>query len=176
MAHHRRRKAALNLHFATTAAAAQAAARSGAWRPGWLASGGPRAAGCGASASPVFSEPRAARQASAQKIRFEAGGRITLVLGTQSNGQGHETSFAQIAADLLGLPVAAFRFVQGHTRTVKSGNGHGGARSMHMGGTALHHAAKMVLAKGRALAAHGKEARRAQAAEIGAELPARSLA
>ncbi|HEV2335890.1 MAG TPA: xanthine dehydrogenase family protein molybdopterin-binding subunit [Stellaceae bacterium] len=88
------------------------------------------------------------------EIRFEADGRVALVLGTQSNGQGHETSFAQIAADLLGLPIAAFRFVQADTEAVESGNGHGGARSMHMGGTALYQAAQMVLAKGRALAAH----------------------
>jgi carbon-monoxide dehydrogenase large subunit len=88
------------------------------------------------------------------EIRFEADGRVALVLGTQSNGQGHETSFPQIAADLLGLPIAAFRFVQADTDAVKSGNGHGGARSMHMGGTALYQAAQVVLSKGRALAAH----------------------
>jgi carbon-monoxide dehydrogenase large subunit len=88
------------------------------------------------------------------EIRFEPDGRIALVLGTQSNGQGHETSFAQIAADLLGLPIAAFRFVQADTGAVKSGNGHGGARSMHMSGAALYLAAQMVLSKGRALAAH----------------------
>jgi carbon-monoxide dehydrogenase large subunit len=88
------------------------------------------------------------------EIRFEPDGRVALVLGTQSNGQGHETSFPQIAADLLGLPIAAFRFVQADTGAVKSGNGHGGARSMHMGGTALHQAAQMVLSKGRAFAAH----------------------
>jgi aerobic carbon-monoxide dehydrogenase large subunit len=88
------------------------------------------------------------------EIRFEPNGRVALVLGTQSNGQGHETSFPQIAADLLGLPVDIFRFVQADTRAVKSGNGHGGARSMHMGGTALYLAAQMVLSKGRAIAAH----------------------
>ncbi len=88
------------------------------------------------------------------EIRFEPDGRIALVLGTQSNGQGHETSFPQIAADLLGLPISAFRFVQADTSAVKSGNGHGGARSMHMGGTALYLAVQMVLSKGRALAAH----------------------
>jgi len=88
------------------------------------------------------------------EIRFEPDGRIALVLGTQSNGQGHETSFPQIAADLLGLPIAAFRFVQADTGEVKSGNGHGGARSMHMGGTALHQAAQMVISRGRAIAAH----------------------
>jgi aerobic carbon-monoxide dehydrogenase large subunit len=56
--------------------------------------------------------------------------------------------------DLLRLPVAAFRFIQADTRTVKTGNGHGGARSMHMGGAALYQAAQTVVAKGRALAAH----------------------
>jgi carbon-monoxide dehydrogenase large subunit len=88
------------------------------------------------------------------EIRFHLDGRVALALGTQSNGQGHETSFPQIATDLLGLPIDAFRFVQADTREVKSGNGHGGARSMHMGGAALHQAAQMVIAKGRALAAH----------------------
>ncbi|MGH7096096.1 MAG: xanthine dehydrogenase family protein molybdopterin-binding subunit [Stellaceae bacterium] len=88
------------------------------------------------------------------EICFEPDGRVALVLGTQSNGQGHETSYAQIAADLLGLPIGTFRFVQADTLAVKSGNGHGGARSMHMGGAALYLAAQMVLSKGRALAAH----------------------
>src|ERR1051325_6049256 len=88
------------------------------------------------------------------EIRFEPDGRVALVLGTQSNGQGHETSFPQIAAELLGLPIDTFRFVQADTEAVKSGNGHGGARSMHMGGTALYLAAQMVLSKGSAIAAH----------------------
>src|SRR5262249_17230242 len=88
------------------------------------------------------------------RIRFEPDGKVALGPGTQSNGQGHETSFAQIAADLLGLPLGAFRFVQADTSAVKSGNGHGGARSMHMGGSALYLAAQMVLSKARAIAAH----------------------
>ena len=82
------------------------------------------------------------------EIRFQPDGQVALVLGTQSNGQGHETSYKQIAADLLGLPLDAFRYVQADTREVKSGNGHGGARSMHMGGAALHQAAQMVVEKG----------------------------
>ncbi|MEO3474903.1 xanthine dehydrogenase family protein molybdopterin-binding subunit [Roseomonas sp. CAU 1739] len=86
-------------------------------------------------------------------VRFEADGRIALALGTQSNGQGHETSFPQIAADLLGLPVEAFRLVQADTRQVARGHGHGGARSLHMGGEALVRAIDAVLAKARALAA-----------------------
>jgi carbon-monoxide dehydrogenase large subunit len=87
------------------------------------------------------------------EIRFEDDGKVSLLLGTQSNGQGHETSYPQIAADLLGLPIEAFRFVQADTRDIPAGNGHGGARSMHQGGFALHKAAGMVIAKGRAVAA-----------------------
>jgi len=87
------------------------------------------------------------------EIRFEPDGAVSLLLGTQSNGQGHETSYPQIAADLLGLPIESFRFVQADTREVPAGNGHGGARSMHQGGFALYRAAEMVVAKGRAVAA-----------------------
>jgi carbon-monoxide dehydrogenase large subunit len=86
-------------------------------------------------------------------VRFEAHGQVALVLGTQSNGQGHETSFPQIAADLLGLDVNCFRLVQADTRTVPRGQGHGGARSMHMGGAALVLAIDAVIAKGRGMAA-----------------------
>src|SRR6266478_4470285 len=85
------------------------------------------------------------------EIRFDPDGGVSLILGTQSNGQGHETSYPQIAAALLGLPLAAFRLVQADTRAVKSGAGHGGARSMHQGGTALVKAAEMVIEKGRAI-------------------------
>jgi carbon-monoxide dehydrogenase large subunit len=88
------------------------------------------------------------------EIRFEPDGRVALLVGTQSNGQGHETSFAQIAADLLGLPLATFRFLQADTRTVKRGNGHGGARSMHMGSSALYLAVQMLPSKARVIAAH----------------------
>ncbi|HYB10155.1 MAG TPA: xanthine dehydrogenase family protein molybdopterin-binding subunit [Alphaproteobacteria bacterium] len=88
------------------------------------------------------------------EIRFDADGRVSLVVGTQSNGQGHETSYAQIASDLLGLPLESFRLVQADTGMVKSGAGHGGARSMHLGGGALVKAAHNVIAKGRAIATH----------------------
>jgi carbon-monoxide dehydrogenase large subunit len=66
---------------------------------------------------------------------------------------GHETAYAQIAADLLGLPIDAFRYVQADTRLVRAGNGHGGARSMHMGGSALCKAVDAMIAKGSAIAA-----------------------
>jgi carbon-monoxide dehydrogenase large subunit len=87
------------------------------------------------------------------EIRFNLDGGVSLILGTQSNGQGHETSYPQIAAGLLGLPLEVFRLVQADTRAVTSGAGHGGARSMHQGGAALVRAAEAVIEKGRAIAA-----------------------
>jgi len=87
------------------------------------------------------------------ELRFEDDGHVVLLVGTQSNGMGHETAYAQIAADLLGLPIEAFRYVQADTSVVRAGNGHGGARSMHMGGAALCKAIDTMLAKGGAIAA-----------------------
>jgi aerobic carbon-monoxide dehydrogenase large subunit len=87
------------------------------------------------------------------ELRFDDDGRVALLVGTQSNGMGHETTYAQIAADLLGLPIEAFRYVQADTSIVRAGNGHGGARSMHMGGAALCKAVDTMLTKGRAIAA-----------------------
>jgi carbon-monoxide dehydrogenase large subunit len=87
------------------------------------------------------------------ELRFEDDGRVALLVGTQSNGMGHETAYAQIAADLLGLPIETFRYVQADTAVVRAGNGHGGARSMHMGGAALCKAIDTMLAKGSAIAA-----------------------
>ncbi|WP_205042098.1 xanthine dehydrogenase family protein molybdopterin-binding subunit [Rhodoligotrophos defluvii] len=86
-------------------------------------------------------------------IRFAPDGTIELAVGTHSNGQGHETSFVQLVADRLGLPLDTFHFVQGDTRRVPRGGGHGGARSLHMGGTALLLAAEDMLRKARPIAA-----------------------
>ncbi|GGG33106.1 carbon monoxide dehydrogenase [Caldovatus sediminis] len=86
-------------------------------------------------------------------VRFAPDGRVELAIGTQSNGQGHETSFAQVAAERLGLPVETFRLVQADTDAVRFGNGHGGARSMHLGGGALVQAIGAALGKARAVAA-----------------------
>lgn len=88
------------------------------------------------------------------EVRFEPDGSVMIAVGTESNGQGHETSFAQIASKHLGLPIEAFRYVQADTRAVRSGAGHGGARSMHMGGAALVRAMDAALSKARRLAAH----------------------
>jgi carbon-monoxide dehydrogenase large subunit len=87
------------------------------------------------------------------EVGFAEDGWINLKVGTHSNGQGHETTYAQIAADTLGLPLARFRFRQGDTDDLGSGGGHGGARSMHQGGTALLLAAEGLIENARRLAA-----------------------
>lgn len=97
------------------------------------------------------------------EVQFEPGGKVMISTGTESNGQGHETSFTQIASDRLGLPMQAFRFVQADTAHVKAGAGHGGARSMHMAGAALVKAIDEALAKARTAAA---EMLQAQESEI----------
>ena len=95
------------------------------------------------------------------EVVFSPTGRVSIRLGTQSNGQGHETSFPQIAADWLGVPIECVDYVQADTRTVRDGQGHGGARSLHMGGSALVGAMEAALAKSRPIAA-----RLLQAAEV----------
>ena len=94
------------------------------------------------------------------EVRFDSDGTVMVAVGTESNGQGHETAFAQIAADRLGVPMEAIRYVQADTRAVKSGAGHGGARSMHMGGAAVVKAIDAALVQ-----ANGLAARLLQAAE-----------
>jgi len=96
------------------------------------------------------------------EIRFSDDGMVALLIGTQSNGQGHETSYPQIAADLLGLPLDKFRYIQADTARIPDGNGHGGARSMHMGGAALFKAAQTVIEKARPIAARLMQAGPAQ--------------
>jgi carbon-monoxide dehydrogenase large subunit len=87
------------------------------------------------------------------ELQLAEGGRILLKVGTHSNGQGHETTYAQIAADALGLPIGRFEFRQGDTDDLGTGGGHGGARSMHQGGTALVLAAEGLIENARRLAA-----------------------
>ena len=92
-------------------------------------------------------------------VHFMPGGRVSVRLGTHSNGQGHETVFPQVAAERLGIPAALIDFVQADTRSVPRGNGHGGARSLHMGGTALVATVGAVLDKARPVAARLLQAR-----------------
>ncbi len=85
-------------------------------------------------------------------------GRITAVIGTQASGQGHETSFAQVVASALEIPIAQIAVAFGDTAVAKSGGGSHSDRSMRLGGTVLTHASAAVIARGRAIAAHTLEA------------------
>jgi aerobic carbon-monoxide dehydrogenase large subunit len=91
-------------------------------------------------------------------IRFEADGTVSLITGTQTIGQGHETTFPQILADRLGLPNESIRLVQGDTDRIPLGGGHGSSRATYMGGTAIWRASDEIIAKGARIAADALEA------------------
>ncbi len=86
------------------------------------------------------------------EVRLEPSGAVAVVVGTVSNGQGHETAFAQIIADTLGVPIDKVRLVQGDTDQIPYGNGTGGSRSLPVQGNAVLTAARRVVAKGRHIA------------------------
>ncbi len=79
---------------------------------------------------------------------------IEIVIGTQPAGQGHETSFAQVAADLLGVPFESVSITLGDTDVVSAGGGTHSGRSMRHASTVLALASEDLIAKGRAVAAH----------------------
>ena len=81
-------------------------------------------------------------------------------VGTSSHGQGHETAFAMIVAELLGVPMEDVRLVQSDTALVPRGTGTMGSRSLQIGGSALYKASEEVLEQAKRLAAHLLEARR----------------
>ena len=92
------------------------------------------------------------------EVRFEPGGTATLMVGTKSQGQGHETMYRQIAGSRLGLAQADLRVMDGDTDAVAFGAGSFGSRSAAIGGTALWLAADKAIAKGKRIAAHLLEA------------------
>ena len=79
--------------------------------------------------------------------------RVDAVIGTQSNGQGHETSFAQVVADLLRVPDEAVNIIYGDTAVVKVGGGSHSGRSMRHAATVFSKAAVDLIAKGKVIAA-----------------------
>jgi carbon-monoxide dehydrogenase large subunit len=97
-------------------------------------------------------------------LELGANGRLTLLIGTMSNGQGHETAYAQLAADQLGLDPASIDVVQGDTDRIPSGGGTGGSASLSIGGAALAVAATDLIEKALPLAAEALEAARADIA------------
>ena len=87
------------------------------------------------------------------EITVTQAGRVEVVIGTAPNGQGHETSFAQVVSALLGVPVAAIDLVTGDTDRVSLGGGSHSGRSMRHAATLFAMAAPALIGKGKALAA-----------------------
>jgi carbon-monoxide dehydrogenase large subunit len=88
------------------------------------------------------------------ELHVIADGRVDLVIGTQPSGQGHETSFAQVAAEWLSLPIDEVQIVIGDTDIVKVGGGSHSGRSMRMAGTVIVMACDELIEKAKAIASH----------------------
>jgi carbon-monoxide dehydrogenase large subunit len=91
-------------------------------------------------------------------VRFEEDGRISVLVGTQASGQGHETSYAQIVATELDVDIDRIDIVQGDTKLVPTGVGTGGSRSMAIGGSSIYRSVRSMIVSGCKMAAEVLEA------------------
>jgi len=94
----------------------------------------------------------------AGEVRVHPTGSVTVFTGSHSHGQGHETTFAQVVADRLGMPIENVDIVHGDTSKILFGMGTYGSRSIAVGGTAIVKALDKIIAKGKKIAAHLLEA------------------
>jgi carbon-monoxide dehydrogenase large subunit len=94
----------------------------------------------------------------AGEVRVHPTGKVTIFTGSHSHGQGHETTFAQVVADRLGIPMEDIDIQHGDTGKILFGMGTYGSRSLAVGGTAIFKAVDKVVAKGKKIAAHLMEA------------------
>ena len=94
----------------------------------------------------------------AGEVRVHPTGKVTVFTGSHSHGQGHETTFAQVVADKLGIPMEDISIEHGDTGKVLFGMGTYGSRSLAVGGTAIVKAIDKIIAKGKKIAAHLMEA------------------
>jgi carbon-monoxide dehydrogenase large subunit len=92
------------------------------------------------------------------QVRVTPTGKITVFTGSHSHGQGHETTFAQLAADQLQVPFEDVEVVHGDTAAIPFGMGTYGSRSAAVGGAAIHSAIEKIKDKGKKIAAHLLEA------------------
>ena len=92
------------------------------------------------------------------KVRFSHTGKVQVLTGTHSHGQGHETTFAQVVAERLGVAFEDVDVIHGDTSKTPVGMGTYGSRSLAVGGEALAKACDKVVAKGKKIAAHLLEA------------------
>jgi carbon-monoxide dehydrogenase large subunit len=94
----------------------------------------------------------------AATVRVNATGNIQVMTGAHSHGQGHETAFAQVVADKLGVPEASVEIVHGDTSKIPFGMGSYGSRSLAVCGSAIVKSVDKIIAKGKKIAAHMLEA------------------
>ncbi|MBV9896796.1 MAG: xanthine dehydrogenase family protein [Chloroflexi bacterium] len=106
----------------------------------------------------TFVEPAGSIGGETGLVRVERDGRVTLVTGAHSHGQGHETSFAQVVADRMNVAVDQVRVIHGDTAAIDMGTGTFASRSMMLGGGAAVAAAEQVVEKARRIAASQLEA------------------
>src|SRR5262249_24458553 len=92
------------------------------------------------------------------ELRFDPSGALTIVAGTLSHGQRHETRYAEMVAEWVGVPLDNIYLVQADTDEVAIGRGTYASRSMMIGGSALRAAADEVIERGKRFAAHFMEA------------------
>lgn len=92
------------------------------------------------------------------QVRFNPTGNVQVFTGTHSHGQGHETTFAQLVCDQLGVPFENIEVIHGDTARTQFGMGTYGSRSLAVGGVAIAKACDKLIAKGRKIAAHAMEA------------------
>ncbi len=92
------------------------------------------------------------------RVEAEPDGMVTLTIGTQDNGQGHQTAYTQIIADRLEIAPDRIRVVQGDTDHVRDGAGTGGSRSLPIGGVAADRAGLDLIENGKRIAADILEA------------------
>jgi carbon-monoxide dehydrogenase large subunit len=91
-------------------------------------------------------------------VRIHPTGKVTVLTGSHAHGQGHETTFSQVVADFLGIPMTDVDIVHGDTGRIPFGMGSYGSRSGAVGGAAIHLSLQKIAEKGRKLAAHLLEA------------------
>ena len=115
---------------------------------------------CGIAPSAVVGAlgARAGLFESAQ-VRVQPTGKVSVYSGSHSHGQGHETTFAQVVADKLGIPLEDVEIVHGDSEAVAFGMGTYGSRSLAVGGSAIVKSIEKVLEKGAKIAAHKLESR-----------------
>ena len=91
------------------------------------------------------------------EVRVNVTGSVTVITGSHSHGQGHETTFAQVVSDRLGIPIDDVEVVHGDTARSDYGLGTYGSRSIAVGGSALIRATDKIIAKGKKIVAHNFE-------------------